>query len=154
MNEFKTKEIRTLQYDRPSIEKGYANQTLRIDLSSSAISTKPVSEKMKDVFVGGKGFVSAAHHLTRGLTTSCVLGLRDDGNEASDGLCKGGRDGRGVQHELSPCALMRRVWRLSCCVDGSVPSRRRELVAVRSACAGDSSCGGVGTTDLSRKGVS
>ena len=56
MNEFKTKEIRTLQYDRPSIEKGYANQTLRIDLSSSAISIKPVSEKMKDVFVGGKGF--------------------------------------------------------------------------------------------------
>ena len=56
MNEFKTKEISTLQYDRPSIEKGYANQTLRIDLSSSAISIKPVSEKMKDVFVGGKGF--------------------------------------------------------------------------------------------------
>jgi len=38
------------------IEKGYANQTLWIDLASSDILIKPVSQTMKDVFVGGKGF--------------------------------------------------------------------------------------------------
>jgi len=56
MTELKIKEIKTLRYERPVIEKGYANQTLYINLSDSEISTKPVSEKMKDIFVGGKGF--------------------------------------------------------------------------------------------------
>jgi aldehyde:ferredoxin oxidoreductase len=56
MSAFRTKEIKTLHYDRPLIEKGYANQTLWIDLASSDILIKPVSQTMKDVFVGGKGF--------------------------------------------------------------------------------------------------
>ena len=50
------KEIKRLDYERPSIEKGYANQTLHVDLSDSTLAIKPVSEKMKEVFVGGKGF--------------------------------------------------------------------------------------------------
>ena len=56
MDEFKTKAIKTFDYERPAIQKGYANQTLHVNLSGSEISIKPVGEKMKDVFVGGKGF--------------------------------------------------------------------------------------------------
>ena len=56
MAEVKVKEIKTLNYARPAIKKGYANQTLDVDLSDSKISIKPVSEKMKEIFVGGKGF--------------------------------------------------------------------------------------------------
>ena len=56
MAEITTKESAVLQYKRPSINRGYANQTLHIDLSSLEISIEPVSEKMKQVFIGGKGF--------------------------------------------------------------------------------------------------
>ena len=56
MTDFKMKTTKTLDYERPSIEKGYANQTLYENLSNSDILIKPVTQKMKDVFVGGKGF--------------------------------------------------------------------------------------------------
>jgi aldehyde:ferredoxin oxidoreductase len=56
MNVLKTREITTLEYERPAIDRGYANQTLCIDLSTSSIRIKPVSQEMKKVFVGGKGF--------------------------------------------------------------------------------------------------
>ncbi len=56
MVEIKVKEIKTLNYKRPAIQKGYANQTLYVNLADSEISIKPVSEKIKEVFVGGKGF--------------------------------------------------------------------------------------------------
>lgn len=56
MDEFKIKKIKTFDYERPAIQKGYANQTLHVNLFGSDISIKPVVKKMKDVFVGGKGF--------------------------------------------------------------------------------------------------
>ncbi|MGD9045973.1 MAG: aldehyde ferredoxin oxidoreductase N-terminal domain-containing protein, partial [Desulfobacterales bacterium] len=56
MVEFKLKEIKTVKYDRPPISKGYADQFLSIDISKSGISIKQVSEEMKKVFIGGKGF--------------------------------------------------------------------------------------------------
>jgi aldehyde:ferredoxin oxidoreductase len=56
MTDLKIKEIKTLHYKRPVIEKGYANQTLHVDLSDMEISAEPVSDKMKEIFVGGKGF--------------------------------------------------------------------------------------------------
>jgi len=56
MTELNFKEIKTLKYKRPTIEKGYANQTLYVNLSRSEIAAKPVTETMKQVFVGGKGF--------------------------------------------------------------------------------------------------
>jgi len=56
MANFETKEIKTFDYERPSIEKGYANQSLHVNISDSEISIKPVTEKMKEVFTGGKGF--------------------------------------------------------------------------------------------------
>jgi aldehyde:ferredoxin oxidoreductase len=49
-------EITSIQYDRPEIEKGYANQTLAIDISKPEILMKPVTDDMKNKFIGGKGF--------------------------------------------------------------------------------------------------
>ncbi len=49
-------ELTSLQYDRPEIEKGYANQTLAIDIAKPEISIKPVTDEMKHKFIGGKGF--------------------------------------------------------------------------------------------------
>ena len=45
-----------MTYDRPVIRKGYADQTLSIDLSTSDVSIKPVTAEMKKIFIGGKGF--------------------------------------------------------------------------------------------------
>lgn len=56
MEEYRIKEIKTYNYQRPSIEKGYADQTLYVNLSDSDILIKPVTEEMKKVFIGGKGF--------------------------------------------------------------------------------------------------
>jgi aldehyde:ferredoxin oxidoreductase len=56
MSELSIKEIKKLDYQRPDVKKGYANQYLSIDISASAIAIQPVTQKMKDVFVGGKGF--------------------------------------------------------------------------------------------------
>ncbi len=50
------KTIKTFDYDRPAIENGYAGQTLCCDISDADISIKPVTDKMKAVFIGGKGF--------------------------------------------------------------------------------------------------
>ena len=56
MTAFTLEEIKTLNYERPTIEKGYANQTLYVNLSNPEISIKPVTDEMKGVFTGGKGF--------------------------------------------------------------------------------------------------
>ncbi len=56
MTSISLKEIKTFTYERPAIERGYANQTLYIDLSRNFIEIRPVSRQMKDVFIGGKGF--------------------------------------------------------------------------------------------------
>jgi len=56
MTELKMKEVKTTSYKRPDIEKGYTNQTLHINISDPAVSIKPVTKKMKEVFIGGKGF--------------------------------------------------------------------------------------------------
>ena len=36
--------------------KGYSNQTLYINLDDNTIQAKPVTEQMKDIFIGGRGF--------------------------------------------------------------------------------------------------
>jgi len=43
-------------YQLGRVEKGYTNRTLYIDLSTNQIKSKPVSEEMKEIFVGGRGF--------------------------------------------------------------------------------------------------
>jgi len=53
---YKIEAIHQLEYTRPAIEQGYANQTLSIDISQSDISIQPLSEQIKEIFIGGKGF--------------------------------------------------------------------------------------------------
>jgi aldehyde:ferredoxin oxidoreductase len=43
-------------YELGELDKGYNNRTLYIDLSDNSIKSKPVDGKMKEIFVGGKGF--------------------------------------------------------------------------------------------------
>ncbi|HEX3054047.1 MAG TPA: aldehyde ferredoxin oxidoreductase C-terminal domain-containing protein [Aggregatilineaceae bacterium] len=43
-------------YELRPVERGYANRTLHINLSDNTITSKSVSQKMKDIFTGGRGF--------------------------------------------------------------------------------------------------
>jgi aldehyde:ferredoxin oxidoreductase len=43
-------------YEPASVVKGYANHTLFINLDTNTIQSKPVTDQMKDVFIGGRGF--------------------------------------------------------------------------------------------------
>jgi aldehyde:ferredoxin oxidoreductase len=43
-------------YDLKPVERGYANRTLYINLSENRIKEKPVTQQMKDLFTGGRGF--------------------------------------------------------------------------------------------------
>ncbi|MFW9914011.1 MAG: aldehyde ferredoxin oxidoreductase family protein [Candidatus Thorarchaeota archaeon] len=45
-----------LKYEPPEIRQGYSNVTLYINLSDGIIEARPVTDEMKDFFVGGKGF--------------------------------------------------------------------------------------------------
>jgi len=45
-----------LAFDRKELSRGYADQWLRVDLSANRIEIRPVTQQMKDLFVGGKGF--------------------------------------------------------------------------------------------------
>lgn len=58
-DDFKIKleqELVKFPYEPVTLEKGYANRTLQIDLGKKSIETKPVSDEMKEIFIGGKGF--------------------------------------------------------------------------------------------------
>jgi aldehyde:ferredoxin oxidoreductase len=48
--------IAEFKYSLGKVERGYNNRTLYIDLSSMKITSKPVTEMMKDKFIGGRGF--------------------------------------------------------------------------------------------------
>ncbi|MBE7436094.1 MAG: aldehyde:ferredoxin oxidoreductase [Anaerolineales bacterium] len=43
-------------YELRAVERGYANRTLYINLENNLISEKPVTQQMKDLFTGGRGF--------------------------------------------------------------------------------------------------
>ncbi len=43
-------------YARRPVQRGYNDRTLYVNLSDNTIASKPVSQQMKDIFVGGKGF--------------------------------------------------------------------------------------------------
>lgn len=53
---FELNELQSIKYRRPEIEKGYASQTLSVDITEQEISIEPVTEEMKSIFIGGKGF--------------------------------------------------------------------------------------------------
>jgi aldehyde:ferredoxin oxidoreductase len=44
------------KYELGKIDKGYTNRTLYVNLSENAVKEKPVTQMMKDKFIGGKGF--------------------------------------------------------------------------------------------------
>ena len=52
----KHKLLTDYSYTLGEIEKGYTNRTLYVNLSNNEIKEKPVTQLMKDKFVGGKGF--------------------------------------------------------------------------------------------------
>ena len=56
MAEVRMKEIKTFHYVKPAVQKGYTDQTLYVNLSDSNIAIKPVTPKIKEIFVGGKGY--------------------------------------------------------------------------------------------------
>lgn len=43
-------------YEPGAIEHGYTGRTLYVNLSDNTIGSKPVTQEMKDIFVGGRGF--------------------------------------------------------------------------------------------------
>jgi aldehyde:ferredoxin oxidoreductase len=45
-----------LTYETPQVEKGYAGQTLYVNVSDNEIGIRPVDNRMKTTFVGGRGF--------------------------------------------------------------------------------------------------
>jgi len=52
----KHKLLKEYSYELGELEKGYANRTLYVNLSDKTIKEKPVTDFMKEKFVGGKGF--------------------------------------------------------------------------------------------------
>lgn len=48
--------LKEFKYDLQPLEKGYTNRTLYINLDNNHIESQPVTQFMKDKFVGGKGF--------------------------------------------------------------------------------------------------
>ena len=46
------KEINTLRYERPDIDKGYANQYLKIDVSRMNLAIQPILPEIKNIFIG------------------------------------------------------------------------------------------------------
>ncbi|HMD88813.1 MAG TPA: aldehyde ferredoxin oxidoreductase C-terminal domain-containing protein [Anaerolineaceae bacterium] len=48
--------LASYKYDVQPVQRGYAGQTLKIDLTSNVISAKPVTKQMKELFTGGRGF--------------------------------------------------------------------------------------------------
>ena len=50
------KVLARLDYEAVKVEGGYAGRTLYVNLSENRIEAKPVTEAMKEIFTGGKGF--------------------------------------------------------------------------------------------------
>ncbi len=48
--------LNRMDYDLKKVEKGYTNRTLYVNLSDNTIKSKPVTDMMKEKFIGGRGF--------------------------------------------------------------------------------------------------
>ena len=48
--------IAEFKYEKGKVERGYSNRTLYVNLSTMKMASRPVSQKMKDIFIGGRGF--------------------------------------------------------------------------------------------------
>ncbi len=56
MGQINIKEIKAISYEKTEINKGYTDQSLRINLDENDIIINPIEEKIKDKFIGGKGY--------------------------------------------------------------------------------------------------
>ncbi len=56
MGQINLKETKSVSYEKAQISKGYTDQSLKVSLGSNHISIDPIEEKIKDKFVGGKGY--------------------------------------------------------------------------------------------------
>ncbi len=54
--EIKKKVFAEFSYEPVALDKGYAGRTLRIDLSKNEFRIDPVTDEMKKLWIGGKGF--------------------------------------------------------------------------------------------------
>ena len=50
------KVLAEFDYDPADVDRGYTNRTLYVNLSDNTIAAKPVTDSMKDIFIGGRGF--------------------------------------------------------------------------------------------------
>jgi aldehyde:ferredoxin oxidoreductase len=50
------KTLSEFSYELQPVVRGYANRTLYVNLSDNAIESRPVTEQMKELFTGGRGF--------------------------------------------------------------------------------------------------
>ncbi|MCK4644885.1 MAG: aldehyde:ferredoxin oxidoreductase, partial [Candidatus Aminicenantes bacterium] len=48
--------LKEYSYELGEIYRGYANRTLYVNIGDNTIKEKPVTELMKEKFIGGKGF--------------------------------------------------------------------------------------------------
>lgn len=48
--------IKTVSYEKAKVKKGYTDHSLRINLSSNDVIIDKIDEKIKDKFIGGKGY--------------------------------------------------------------------------------------------------
>ena len=48
--------VAAFSYVVPKVHRGYAGQTLYVNVDAGKIETRPVTDEMKRIFVGGKGF--------------------------------------------------------------------------------------------------
>ncbi|MBN1262070.1 MAG: aldehyde:ferredoxin oxidoreductase [Anaerolineae bacterium] len=56
MSKSTLKMLAAFGYEVPTIDRGYAGQTLYVNVGSGTITAKPVTEDMKTKFIGGRGF--------------------------------------------------------------------------------------------------
>lgn len=68
MNNFSRKLLKDYNYELGMIEKGYTNRTLYVNVGSYDIQEKPVTQLMKEKFIGGKGF--GLYYLWQAVTES------------------------------------------------------------------------------------
>jgi len=50
------KVLAEFDYELGEVERGYTNRTLYVNLSDNTIESRPVTQEMKDIFIGGRGF--------------------------------------------------------------------------------------------------
>jgi len=48
--------IAEMEYTPAAVERGYTGKTLYVNVGSGAIEERPVTQQMKDIFIGGRGF--------------------------------------------------------------------------------------------------